>query len=428
MKGKALLLGWMCAGITLGILAQDAPLKLKVVTDQANIRKEPDIGSPIVHMAPQGTVLEGESKEGEWYRVSFISDRGQVTMGFVHESLVIVTSRLPEIKQPERPPAEPPPPPLQKPPPVQPEKEPPVEIIPPTREQQADAADPPPSSRQQPRLRLSLGMGGSYRTVGDLNTGAQGLADYSADVLASQGDTAINPLHLTWIFGAEFQGELLPGLFLGVGLDYLKGSRESGVFYSVSAEPATYTARPEISALPLRLNLSYFFLPRFYIKGGIEYYLAHCRYYYRLQQSEAWEEWAGEASSQGMGFMAGLGLNMDISAGFSFFAELSGHLAKLRDFEGTDIYSNSGGGHIRRRGDALHLSGSCLRPDLLSAGFHPGSEAGRSRCIRCAPGRSRLFRSGLAPGIFIPVLAPLSGRRPIPPGVRKKRNGGWRPA
>jgi len=323
MKGKALLLVWMCAGITLGILAQEAPLKLKVVTDQANIRKEPDIGSPIVHMAPQGSVLEGESKEGEWYRVSFISDRGQVGMGFVHESLVIVTSRLPETKTQEKPPAEPPPPPLQK---------------------------PPPSSRQQPRLRLSLGMGGSYRAVGDLNTGAQGLADYSADVLASQVDTDINPLHLAWIFGAEFQGELLPGLFLGVGLDYLKGSREGGVFYSASAEPATYTARPEVSAVPLRLNLSYFFLPRFYIKGGIEYYLAHCNYYYRLQQGEAWEEWAGEASSQGMGFMSGLGLNMDIIPGFSFFAELSGHLAKLRDFEGTDTYSNSGGGTSEEEG------------------------------------------------------------------------------
>lgn len=351
MKGKALLLVWMCAGITLGILAQEAPLKLKVVTDQANIRKEPDIGSPIVHMAPQGTVLEGESKEGEWYRVSFISDRGQVGMGFVHESLVIVTSRLPETKQQEKPPAEPPPPPLQKPPPAQPEKKPPIaEKIPPALEPQAEAAEPPPASRQQPRLRLSLGMGGSYRAVGDLNTGVQGLADYSADVLASQGDTAINPLHLAWIFGAEFQGELLPGLFLGVGLDYLKGSRESGVFYSASAEPATYTARPEVSAVPLRLNLSYFFLPRFYVKGGIEYYLAHCSYAYRLQQGEAWEEWVGEASSQGMGFMAGLGLNMDISPGFAFFAELSGHLAKLRDFEGTDSYSNSGGGTSEEEG------------------------------------------------------------------------------
>jgi len=325
MKGKALLLAWMCAAITLGILAQEAPLKLKVVTDQANIRKEPDIGSPIVHMAPRGTVLEGESKGGEWYRVSFISDRGQAVEGFVHDSLVVVISRLPETTQPEKEP-------------------PPVEKIPPAQEQRTETAVPPPvPSRQRPQLRLSLGGGGSYRAVGDLNTGAQGLADYNADVLTSPGDAAINPLHLTWLFGAEFQGELLPGLFLGLGLDYLRGSRESGVFYSGSAEPMTYTTRPEIRALPLRLSLSYFILPRLYIKGGMEYYFAHCRYYYRLQRGELWEEWAGEASSQGLGLMAGLGLDMDISPGFSFFAELTGHLAKLRDFEGTDTYSNSQG-------------------------------------------------------------------------------------
>jgi outer membrane biosynthesis protein TonB len=149
----------MCACVVLGSLAQEAPLKLKVVTDQANIRKEPDIGSPIIHMAPRGTVLEGESQEGEWYCVRFISDRGQATTGFVHESLVIVTSRLPEAKQPDKPPAEPPPPPVKKLPPEQPVTEvppPPVEKTPPAQEQRTVTPEPPlGATAQRPQLRLS---------------------------------------------------------------------------------------------------------------------------------------------------------------------------------------------------------------------------------------------------------------------------------
>jgi len=340
MRNKALLFILMCAGIALGSLAQESSLKLKVVTDQANIRKEPDIGSPIIHVAPQGAVLEGESQEGEWYRVRFISDRGQATTGFVHESLVIVTSRLPEVK----PPAEPPP--VKKLPPEQPATEvppPPVAKTPPAQEQRTVTPEPPSgTAAQRPQLRLSLWGGLSYRSVGDLNTGAQGLADYYADVLASPGDTGINPLHLAYLFGGEFQGELLPRLFLGIGLDYLRGSRESGIFYAGSGDQATYTTRPEIRALPLRLTVSYFVHPRLYFKAGLEYYLAQARYSYRLEQGDSWEEWQGKASSRGFGLMGGIGLETDISPGVGFFAEITGHLAKLSDFEGTDIHSRSG--------------------------------------------------------------------------------------
>lgn len=330
MKSKALLLVCMCACVVLGSLAQEAPLKLKVVTDQANIRKEPDIGSPIIHMAPRGTVLEGESQEGEWYCVRFISDRGQATTGFVHESLVIVTSRLPEAKQPDKPPATEVPPP-------------PVEKTPPAQEQRTVTPEPPlGATAQRPQLHLSLWGGLSYRSVSDLNTGAQGLADYYADVLASPGDTGINPLHLAYLFGGEFQGELLPRFFLGIGLDYLRGSRESGIYYAGSGDRATYTTRPEIRALPLRLTVSYFIHPRIYLKAGMEYYLAQARYSYRLEQGDYWEEWQGKASSQGFGLMGGIGLDTDISTGVGFFAEVTGHLAKLSDFEGTDIHSKSG--------------------------------------------------------------------------------------
>ena len=58
--------------LTLLILSQgntqESSGKLEVVTEQANIRLEPDIGSTIIHQAPQGTMLESTSKQGEWYQ------------------------------------------------------------------------------------------------------------------------------------------------------------------------------------------------------------------------------------------------------------------------------------------------------------------------------------------------------------------------
>jgi opacity protein-like surface antigen len=186
--------------------------------------------------------------------------------------------------------------------------------------------------------------------VADLNTGAQGLSDYFADTLASSPDSVVGPLHLAYLLGTEFQGELRPGLFLGIGIDALRGSRETLVQYSGSGERAAYTTRPEIRALPLRVVVSYFVHPRLYLKVGLEYYLAQARYSYRLEQGETWEEWQGKASAQGFGFMGGLGLETEINPNIGFFAEVTGHLAKLSDFEGTDTHVLSGGSEVEEDG------------------------------------------------------------------------------
>ena len=42
-----------------------ASFKIKVVTEQANIRLEPDIGSAIIRQVSQGTILESTAKENE---------------------------------------------------------------------------------------------------------------------------------------------------------------------------------------------------------------------------------------------------------------------------------------------------------------------------------------------------------------------------
>ena len=78
---------------------QESTAKIKVVTEQANIRQQPAIDSPIVHQALQDDVLEVLDKQGEWYRIIFLQDSGEATTGFVHESLVRVISGATEVIQ-----------------------------------------------------------------------------------------------------------------------------------------------------------------------------------------------------------------------------------------------------------------------------------------------------------------------------------------
>ena len=73
--------------------AQVAPartMKIKVTAEQANLREKPDIGSGIVQQIPEGTVLEADRKEGEWFFVRYALEDGGVLGGWIHESLVEV--------------------------------------------------------------------------------------------------------------------------------------------------------------------------------------------------------------------------------------------------------------------------------------------------------------------------------------------------
>ena len=80
--------------------AQEKPsptFKIEVTAEQANIRDTPDIGSPVVQQLPEGSVLEAEKKQGEWYMVRFTRDDGLVARGYIHESLVREIETVPSV-------------------------------------------------------------------------------------------------------------------------------------------------------------------------------------------------------------------------------------------------------------------------------------------------------------------------------------------
>ncbi len=71
------------------ILLGSSSLKLEVIASNANIKLKPEIGGENIADVNAGTILLGEEKQGEWYKVSF-EIQGKSISGFIHEMLVKV--------------------------------------------------------------------------------------------------------------------------------------------------------------------------------------------------------------------------------------------------------------------------------------------------------------------------------------------------
>ena len=81
---------------------EEALRKLKVVTEQANIRLKPSIGSIIIKQVPQGTILESTAQQGDWFLIQLSPDELEQVTGYVHESMVIIIEGPPkEQEEPE---------------------------------------------------------------------------------------------------------------------------------------------------------------------------------------------------------------------------------------------------------------------------------------------------------------------------------------
>ena len=331
--------------------------KLKVVTEQANIRLKPSIGSIIIKQVPEGTILESTGQEGEWFLIQLTPDELEQVSGYVHESMVIIIEGPPKeqeepeiieeteiveeqaiIKEQEEP--------------EKPEEEEIIEetptqepvITPPT---QPVVTPPPPSKQPKFLFNLIFSGGGNFISGGDLNDGAQGFADYRSNILAVQPQGQAKPAHLGYILGGELTLALSSHFSLGIGVDYFLGERESLVEFPDDPSSETLTTHPKMQAVPLRLAISYYPVRNFYAKIGIEYYFAKCAYYYRSERAGSWEEWRGEAKAQDFGILAGLGFEFELTSSFDFIIEATVRYARISGFKGRDRSKDStGSDHI----------------------------------------------------------------------------------
>jgi hypothetical protein len=309
-------------------------IKLKVTAEIANVRVKPFIGSNIVRQFPEGTVLEAERKEGEWFLVKMEPDETGTISGYVHESLVLALGDVPITEPVPAPVVEIPQViPLPEPKAAQPEPiETPPSVYEATREIMAAAAAESPGS-------LFLWGGGGITAVGDLNDGIQGLADFYADQIhrPAGGETA--PLRTGLQYGGEIGFKLLPRLRLSVGAEFLRASKENVLAFAGDSEiPSDLTVKPSFSAIPVHLALAYYPLDFLYLKAGAGYFFTRTEYRYVFTHGDILRDWEGEATASGAGFLAGIGLDFSLGRYFCLTAEVGGRYAKISGFSGTNAY------------------------------------------------------------------------------------------
>ncbi|MFZ2053983.1 MAG: hypothetical protein WAU81_07265, partial [Candidatus Aminicenantales bacterium] len=91
MKAARRVRSWMASLFCLLIIslgfAPAAAVNVKVIVDNASIKATPEIGGKTLANLPLGTILEAESKQGEWYKVTTTKD-GATVSGYIHELLV----------------------------------------------------------------------------------------------------------------------------------------------------------------------------------------------------------------------------------------------------------------------------------------------------------------------------------------------------
>ena len=389
---RVLFLLLFCAGLgAVPVCGQEGSVKLKVVSELANIRLKPDIGSVIIRQFPQESILQSREKVGEWYKVYFEVEGGEPLAGYVHESLVLVVEgslietevvEKPGFKKGEKKAEE--------------EEKIPVEKSA-VKKPSAKKGEPEKPATQERipqrtpelhaeleadlRFKVFLFGGGNYSRIGDLNSGSQGLADYYSDFLGVSGRGPISNLRLTMMFGGDLVFPSSDKLSVIIGADYFSGGRESLVDFTAGPLPRNFTSYPRIKALPVRVGLAFFPAPFIYVKAAAEFVFAQCRYFYRFQEGESWQQWEGEAKSNGLGAVGGLGVIFRLNSFLGLYVEAGGRYTRLKGFEGTNQYTDSDGGDTSETGNLYiyqgQITGSKTYPLLFIRDKVP-SEAGVS--------------------------------------------------
>lgn len=325
-------------GAALSLRAQataSRTFKVKVTAEQANLREKPDIGSALVQQIPEGTVLEADRKEGEWFFVRFTLEDGGVIGGYIHESLVEVVDQgaapEPARKTPER--------------------------ETPQRQRAAATGTVKPSGRSAPAslLEFSVSAGAGWTAPRDLNDGAQGFADYHGTSLGIPASGPVDALHLATLVGLELSYRVSPGLSIGLGVDYFWGANRGRIEFTDGVFSETLDTRPLVSAVPVKLGVRFYPGKGFYIRGSLGVYFVKAGYLYRLEREDSWQEWKGTATARRFGAEAAFGGDWKVGANTSFFVEAGFRMASLSGLSGQDVYRNSDGDTLTETGTLYYF-------------------------------------------------------------------------
>jgi hypothetical protein len=186
---------------------------------------------------------------------------------------------------------------------------------------------------------LKLAGGYGYADGGDLSKGLQGASDYLAQAFQTTSAFAIPRT------GVNFAGEFVfyPWTHLGIGIGggYFQTSKESTVSYGYGALSVEEKIKPQISAIPVTLNLHWnIFLSSWLhldVSGGAGLYSAKLKWNYsnayKLGTYDGSEAYAFSASKSALGWQGGLGFEFLISSHLAIVLDVLGRTASIGPFQ-----------------------------------------------------------------------------------------------
>jgi hypothetical protein len=306
-RSKILLLVFLFLLTLVVVYAGASEWKLKILVEKAAVRREPSTESPVVSIAPKGTVLDSYEKIGDWFRVIIGPDeKGFTVIGYIHSND--------------------------------------VQVLKEKISKEPDLWEVEPEFFQGIGLSVKLSGGLSYFGSGDIDRGTKGIFDVTADSLSAAGylvDERMDPLHT----GIEVSGDIIYSISrrigIGLGVDYIYATVKNLLIVTGKELPTEeqISSSPKITAVPIRLGLFFKFpIHRLFslsLSGGPSLYLTE----YSYAMDTKWADMTSvfhEATAQSLGFHGGIGLEVNLNRRTVFFIEGQGRYAKITNFEGEE--------------------------------------------------------------------------------------------
>jgi hypothetical protein len=307
--------------------AQAKATRLKVTAEQANLREKPDIGSSIMQAIPEGTILEADKKEGEWYYVRYTLEDGGVVGGWIHESLVTVVEKGAVSETPAE----------------KPVARPPARERPRPRLPRIGGIQPPEFRTGSIPLEFSVSAGVATLAPRDLNDATRGDVDWFAAAAGLIATQEAGVLHVAGLIGFELSYRFSPRLSFGVGADYLRGSNADLIELVSTASAGTVTTKPSVRAVPFKATVRFYPGAGLYLRGALGIYSAKAGYLFRNEDAQGWVQDKGSASATGLGAEAAFGGEWDIAPRTVVFAEAGMRMASFSGLTGQNAHRDSTG-------------------------------------------------------------------------------------
>jgi len=193
--------------------------------------------------------------------------------------------------------------------------------------------------------------GGTYLRGGDLNEGMKGWTDFWKVNWQLQGyptqTGAFNPVHYGYEFGGDIIVHLTARFGIGLGAEFVQASKSSVLTFQSTTSSFTWTIVGKPSAVPVKVSLLYI-LPlgggaAISLHAGAGYYSAKAHLESSHNIDGPLTDYIIDSSAKGVGYHAGLGLELRLFPKVYFLIEGYGRYVVLSGFEGSVTMHPAGG-------------------------------------------------------------------------------------